>query len=149
MVPGRNRPAAGEIRAPLHRVPDVLNKEADMVDGDPPLPPYDELRGEPGVNTAPTAYDADNAPEPGPEPIRSDEERGGLSSTDTAPEPALGVGRSHGARGEELAPDRDDATKGPSGRPVGRAGEGEPDSVGAQENVDPRSPRLQAGDQGG
>jgi hypothetical protein len=114
------------------------------------VPPYDELRGQAGENSAPQAFDASNAPEPGPEPVTSQEELSGVSSTDMNPEPALGVGRSHGGRAEEQAPDRDDVdTKGPAGRPVGEASEGGSDSVGAQDSVDPRSPDLQAGDQGG
>jgi hypothetical protein len=114
------------------------------------VPPYDDLRGEPGENSAPTAYDATNAPDPGPAPPVSDEERSGMSATDTDPEPPLGVGRSRGGRAEEQAPDRDDVgTKGPAQRPVGQAAEDDADSVGDQGTVDPRSPDLQAGDQGG
>jgi hypothetical protein len=114
-----------------------------------PTPPYDELRGEPGENTAPTAFDADNAPDPGPEPAVSDQERSGVSSTDMDPEPALGVGQSHGRRGEDLPPDREDeATKGPSQRPVGRTAD---DEVPRNSDgpTDPDGPRLQPGDQGG
>ena len=126
----------------------MVNVDPASTEESRPIPPYDELRGEPGENTAPTAYDASNAPEPGPPPPVSDAERGGLSSTDIDPEPALGVGRSRGGRAEERAPDSSDGTKGPAERPVGRAGEDD-SSVGAQDNVDPRSPDLQTGDQGG
>jgi hypothetical protein len=110
-----------------------------------PVPPYNEFRGEPGENTAAKAFDASNAPPPGPPVPVSEEERTGMSSTDMDPEPPLGVGESHGGRAEDLAPDRDDvATKGPSGRPVGRAAEDEADSSGPTD-----SPALQPGDQGG
>ena len=99
-----------------------------------PVPPYDEWRGEPGKNTAAMAYDASNAPKPGPKTPVSDEERDGVSGTELDPEPALGVGKSRGGRAEDLAPDRPDVgTKGPAQRPVGTA-DGEPsDSAGAHE----------------
>jgi hypothetical protein len=110
-----------------------------------PAPPYDEFRGEPGENTAPKAFDASNAPPPRPDVPKSAEERTGMSSTDMDPEPPLGVGESRGGRAEDLAPDRDDvATKGPSGRPVGRAAEDDADRSGATD-----TPALQSGDQGG
>jgi hypothetical protein len=111
-----------------------------------PVPPYDDLRGEPGENTAPTAFDASNAPEPGPAAPVSDEERHGMSPTDTNPEPPLGVGISRGGRAEDQAPDRDEPTKG-AGRPFGRAGDD--DSEDRDGPIDPRSPDLQTGDQGG
>lgn len=100
-----------------------------------PVPPYTEMRGEAtGENVASKAFDASNAPEPGPEPLVSDEERDGVSGTELDPEPALGVGKSRRRSGEDLAPDSDGATKGPAQRPHGRA-EGvdadEPGPVGA------------------
>ncbi|HWM06019.1 MAG TPA: hypothetical protein VNP92_27060 [Actinophytocola sp.] len=113
-----------------------------------PVPPYDELRGEPGENTAPQAFDAANAPEPGPEPPVSDEERRGMSAADVDPEPPLGVGVSRGGRAEDLAPDRDEPTTG-AGRPVGRAAEDDSEGVHSQGATDPRAPDLQGGDQGG
>jgi len=113
-----------------------------------PVPPYDELRGEPGKNTAPQAFDAANAPEAGPEPPVSDEERRGMSATDVDPEPPLGVGVSRGGRAEDLAPDRDQPTRG-AGRPVGRAAEDDSESVHSQDATDPQAPDLQGGDQGG
>lgn len=65
------------------------------------------------------AFDASNAPDPGSAPPVSTEEREGVSSTDTEPDAALGVGQSSAAGAEEQAPDRDDVGhKGP-GRPVG------------------------------
>ncbi|WP_232664586.1 hypothetical protein [Pseudonocardia sp. TRM90224] len=102
-----------------------------------PVPPYDEERGAPGENTAPKAFDAPNAPEPGAAPEVSDEERGGVSATDTEPEPALGVGESRGGRAEDQAPDRDDVDTKGADRPVGRTTE--EDTEG----------RLEPGDQGG
>lgn len=113
-----------------------------------PVPPYDEERGEPGPNTAPQAFDASNAPAPGPRPPVSDEERSGVSSTDVEPEPALGVGRSTRRSAEDVAPDRDDVDeKGPAGRPVGRAegDESGPDGGPTGEGT----AGLQPGDQGG
>ena len=115
-----------------------------------PVPPYDELRGEPGENTASQAFDASNAPPPGPRPPVSEEERSGMSSTDMEPQPQHGVGERRMFSAEEQAPDRDDVgTKGPSARPVGRAAEDDADSVGTSGSVTPGSPDLQAGDQGG
>lgn len=95
-----------------------------------PVPPYRELKGdERGENTAVKAYDASNAPEPGPEPPVSDEERDGVTGTEVDPEPALGVGESRGGRAEDLAPDRPDTdTKGAAQRPAGKIGEDELDS---------------------
>jgi hypothetical protein len=111
-----------------------------------PVPPYDDLRGEPGENTAPKAFDASNAPEPGPDVPVSDEERHGMSPTDIDPEPPLGVGISRGGRAEDQAPDHDQPTKG-AGRPFGRAGDDDSDDRDGP--IDPRSPDLQTGDQGG
>jgi hypothetical protein len=113
-----------------------------------PVPPYDELRGEntgEGAEATRKAFDASNAGEPGPPPPVSDEERRGMSATETNPKPPLGVGEKHGKGGEELAPDREDVdTKGPAQRPVGRTDEDE-----SAASVDTRSPGLQTGDQGG
>jgi hypothetical protein len=116
-------------------------------------PPYDDLRGEnsgAGAEGVRKAFDADNAGEPGPPPPVSDEERSGMSATDTNPEPPLGVGRSTGKRGEDLAPDRDDVgSKGEAERPVGRTPDDDIDETGGSRPIDPRSPDLQTGDQGG
>lgn len=110
-----------------------------------PVPPYDDERGPPGENTAPAAFDASRAPVPDPGSAVSAEERSGVTGTETDPEPALGVGSSRGGRAEDTAPDRDDVdTKGASDRPVGRATQDDEDDP-----VDPGSPDLQTGDQGG
>lgn len=96
-----------------------------LAQGEPqvPVPPYDDRQRESSADAAERthrAFDASNAPEPGPEPVVTDEERSGTSSTDMNPEPALGVGESSGSRAEDLAPDRPDThTKGASGRPAG------------------------------
>ena len=96
-----------------------------------PVPPYDDIRGAPGENTAAKAYDASHAPEPEPEPPVSDEERDGVSGTETNPEPALGVGKSTRRRAEHLAPDRPDTgTKGAE-RPYGTADGEQSDSAGS------------------
>jgi hypothetical protein len=110
-----------------------------------PVPPYDELRSEPGENTAPKAFDASDAPARGPDVPVSEEERTGMSSTDMDPEPPLGVGESRGDRAEDLAPERHDVgTKAPSGRPFGRVAEDEGNSGGPTD-----SPASQPGDQRG
>ena len=118
-----------------------------------PTPPYREEKGaagdEAGEGTG-KAFDADNAPPPGPAPTVSEEEREGLTGTETAPEPPLGVGESHGTGGEELAADRDDVgRKGEADRPVGRAAEDDLDGAGTGRPRDPDAPDLQTGDQGG
>jgi len=104
-----------------------------------PVPPYDDLRGEPGENTADKAYDTSNAAKPGPRPPVSDEEANGSSSTDMNPEPALGVGESSRGRAEELAPDRSDvATTGPAQRPVGKVAGDDPDSADQPGPIGPK-----------
>ena len=85
------------------------------------VPPYNqgENRDE-GAEGVRKSFDASNAPEPGPAPAVSDEERDGVSGTEIDPEPALGVGKSSTAGAEEQAPDRDMPTKGAAQRPVGK-----------------------------
>lgn len=100
---------------------------------DPPRDPVEEARQSStdsagqaeGVHRA---FDASNAPDPGPDRPISDEEREGTSPVDMEPEPAHGVGRSVTARTEDTAPDRDDVEyKGKTNRP---AGEANPDGSG-------------------
>ncbi|GAA2900262.1 hypothetical protein GCM10010517_65890 [Streptosporangium fragile] len=84
----------------------------------------------------------------------SEEEREGVSSTDTEPESVRGVGPSESRSGERIA-----VTEGEEGREtVGAEGAGRPygtsrleDStgVGSPETVDEESPRMPSGDQGG
>lgn len=106
-----------------------------------PVPPYDDLRGEPGDNSAPAAYDASNAPAPGPEPVVTKQERKGVTGTELEPEPALGVGKSTRSSAEDQAPDRDDvATQSGTERPVGQV-EDHNDGEGP---IDPESPSLQS-----
>jgi hypothetical protein len=87
-------------------------------------PPYDdrkqEYSAEDGERTH-KAFDADNAPPPGPAVPVSDEERTGTSSTDMNPEPALGVGGSTGRRAEDIAPDRSDTESKGADRQAGKA----------------------------
>jgi hypothetical protein len=99
------------------------------------VPPYGDRQSghnPEGAERSQRAFDADNAPEPGPDPVVSDEERSGTSATDTHPEPALGVGESRGGRAEDVAPDRPDtATKGESGRPAGEVDDEDAAGAGA------------------
>lgn len=117
------------------------------------VPPYDELRGSAsaeGAEGVHRAFDATNAPAPGPDVPVSAEERTGMSSTETNPEPPLGVGKSHGKGGEELAPDRTDTdTQGESGRPAGKADQRSESGISPKPSTTPGSPNLQTGDQGG
>lgn len=95
------------------------------------------------------AFDATNAGPPGPGPVLSAEEKAGVPATDTSAASPLGVGVSSGSRGEDLAEDeREEGTKGASGRPYGSAQE-ETTGVAPQGPTDPAAPDLQSGDQGG
>lgn len=99
-----------------------------------PVPPYEGLgegsaQGADGVRKA---FDASNAPKPGPAPVVSDTERDGVTGTEMEPEPALGVGKSSSTGAQEQAPDRDDvATQGGTQRPAGKvAGDDSSDQSG-------------------
>lgn len=96
------------------------------------------------------AFDASNAPPPGPGREPSPEERGGMTDTDPAPQPPLGVGESINARGEEIAADEEHeaGAKGASGRPYGHASGNEPRGVHPTPPVTEGSPDLPTGDQG-
>jgi hypothetical protein len=83
----------------------------------------------------------------------SDEERAGVPPTDTGAESPLGVGEStrtgaeeHGAEGE--AGRHTEGTKGPSQRPYGGS-DSTTSGVDPQEPIDPDSPNMPPGDQGG
>jgi hypothetical protein len=96
------------------------------------------------------AFDAANAGPPGPGPVESAAERAGVPATDTSAASPLGVGVSTGSRGEDLAEDeREEGTKGASGRPYGGSSQDESTSVAAQGPTEPGAPDLQRGDQGG
>ncbi|MHA6793883.1 hypothetical protein ACVGVM_10305 [Pseudonocardia bannensis] len=93
-----------------------------------PVPPYEGRTGGNGPRPGAAAeggtkaFDADNAGSPGPPPPVSEEERTGMSATETEPEPRFGVGESTGKRAEDLAPDREDVErKDSSDRPAGLA----------------------------
>jgi hypothetical protein len=97
------------------------------------------------------AFDASNAPEPGPGREPSDEERHGMTDTDPAPQPPLGVGESINARGEDVAGEHEEEAgrKGASGRPYGHGSGNEPRGVHPNPPVTEGSPDLPTGDQGG
>lgn len=96
---------------------------------DPPGPSEETRRG------TERAYDASNAPEPGPDREISDEERDGVEATDTTAESPLGVGESSGKRAEDTAADseagREDVGE-QAGRPVGTADERSATSIDPQ-----------------
>lgn len=98
------------------------------------VPPYDGQQGGGSAESAEgvrKAFDASNAPKPGPTPVVSDEERDGVTGTEMEPEPALGVGKSSSSGAEEQAPDRDVATQGAAQRPAGKvAGDDSGDQPG-------------------
>jgi hypothetical protein len=101
------------------------------------------------------AFDASNAPPPGPGREPSPEEAAGTKDTDPNPEPALGVGESINARAEDIAraaeekrgSDRE-GTKGAAGRPYGSGSAGDAEGVEPNPSVTPGSPDLPPGDQG-
>ena len=91
-------------------------------------PPYDDRKrgfGDGDEERTHKAFDAENAPPPGPAAPVSDEERTGVSSTDLNPEPALGVGESTGRRAEDIAPDRPETESKGADRPAGKAADDE------------------------
>lgn len=90
-------------------------------------------------------------PPPGEGPGReeSEAEREGVPPTDTEARTPLGVGESTTKRGEEYGEEsegRTHGTKGESQRPYGTT---ESAGVDPPEPVDPDSPNLPSGDQGG
>ncbi|GLZ44156.1 hypothetical protein Acsp06_03410 [Actinomycetospora sp. NBRC 106375] len=97
------------------------------------------------------AFDATNAPEPGPGREPSSEERDGMTDTETAPQPPLGVGESINARAEDIARENEEKAgeKGASGRPYGHGSGNEPRGVHPNPPVTEGSPDLPTGDQGG
>jgi hypothetical protein len=97
------------------------------------------------------AFDASNAPPPGPGREPSPEEDEGVRDTDTAPQGPLGVGESINARGEDIAREAEErqGTKGASGRPYAEETADEPEGVHPQPAVTEGSPNLGTGDQGG
>lgn len=92
-----------------------------------PVPPYDREQVQyGGAESVRKAYNADeHAGEPGPTPPVSQEEREGVSATDTTGATPLGVGESTTKRAEEYGAEDQEAgridagTQGPSQRPVG------------------------------
>jgi hypothetical protein len=97
------------------------------------------------------AFDATNAPGPGPGREVSPEERDGMTDTDPAPDPPLGVGESLNTRAEDVARGEEDEAgrKGASGRPYGHGSGNEPRGVHPNPPVTEGSPDLPTGDQGG
>jgi hypothetical protein len=124
------------------------------------VPPYERPDSEDAAQAAQEgvhkAFRADeHAPEPGPEPPVSEEEREGVSSTDTAPEAPLGVGESSSTGGEEYAArtggedERETVgTQGQSQRPVGTSEPEDATGVDPEEPVT-GGPTMPSGDQGG
>ena len=94
---------------------------------------------------------AENAPEPGPGREPSPEERGGMTDTDPAPQPPLGVGESINASAEDIARETEERAgrTGASGRPYAEESGQEPGGVHPQPSVTEGSPDLPPGDQGG
>ncbi|MBB2910950.1 hypothetical protein FHS43_002215 [Streptosporangium becharense] len=85
--------------------------------------------------------------------VVSDEERAGVSSADTEPASAHGVGPSESRSGERIAAtegeDRETAGTEGADRPYGVSEPGDSTGVGSPKTVDEESPQMPAGDQGG
>ncbi|WP_433787964.1 hypothetical protein ACQPX6_14230 [Actinomycetospora sp. CA-101289] len=100
------------------------------------------------------AFDASNAPPPGPGREPSREEAEGMKDTETRPKAPLGVGESLSARAEDIAREAEEergsdreGTKG-AGRPYGSGDSHDADGVEPNPSVTPGSPDLGPGDQG-
>ncbi|MDP9870126.1 MULTISPECIES: hypothetical protein [Streptosporangium] len=82
----------------------------------------------------------------------SEEEREGVSATDTEPEGPSGVGVSTSRRGEEIAAKEGEEGRGTAGvdertgRPYGASGPEDATGVAPQETVEEESPHLPPGD---
>ena len=101
------------------------------------------------------AFDASNAPPPGPGREPSPEEAGGMKDTEMAPKGPLGVGESINARAEDIARDAEEkrgsdreGTKGAAERPYGSGSARDAEGVEPNPSVTPGSPDLPPGDQG-
>lgn len=113
------------------------------------VPPYEgrkDTEGATGGGGHKVYEPEEHAPPPGEGREVSEEERGGMESTDMAPTSQHGVGDSTAESGEELAardPEEraETGVHGESERPHGSPSK--TDSVGAQDNVDPASPPTQ------
>jgi hypothetical protein len=120
---------------------------------DTPLPPYD--KGEEGhIQDNPISRSSNVEHEAGPGREISEEERDGVPATDMEASSPLGVGESSSRRGEEIGAGaesgrRDAGTTGQAQRPAGTSTERDSTTIDPQEPIDPESPNLQRGDQGG
>jgi hypothetical protein len=130
---------AGE-QDPGGLVPPYQGRQTEMKDG------YEE-------HTEKVFHGADEV-QPGPGRVISEEEREGVSATDTEAESPLGVGVSMSRRGEDVGKQEDEEgrddtdTKGPTDRPTGVSDERASTSVDPNE-TESGGPHMPAGDQGG
>ena len=122
-----------------------------------PVPPYEgrqtEMKDGYEQHTEKVFHGADDV-EPGPGREISDEEREGVSATDTEADSPLGVGVSMTRRGEDIARQEDEegredaGTRGPTDRPAGVSDERASTSVD-EPDTESGGPTMPAGDQGG
>jgi hypothetical protein len=111
-------------------------------------PPYE--KEEPPIQENPISRSSGVSDEPEwPGRVVSDEERTGVSDTDTEPEPALGVGEHLTRAGESLAgqDEAEEGRKGAAARPHGE----QPDESGISEQADETASPVagEPGDQSG
>ena len=133
----------GVAQPPYPREPNVHSGGKQEPGGDRELPPYEDRQKEgPGTDQDKLLEERGGVPghEAGPRDI-SQEERAGYSDTDTAPKDPHGVGASTSTSGEELGSGMSEEA-----HTKDRFDGGIADSTS---NVDPDSPPMRTGDQGG
>ncbi|MCA1836776.1 MAG: hypothetical protein LC721_10830 [Actinobacteria bacterium] len=133
---------AGKSQTPYPREPGLGGGEQDP-GGDRDLPPYEDRQKEgPGTDKDALLAERGGVPghEAGPRDV-SDAERGGMTDTDMAPKGPMNVGASPSTSGEDYGRQMSEA-----GHTKDRMDGGIADST---TNVDPESPQMSTGDQGG
>lgn len=136
-------------RPPYPREPNVHSGgEQDPGAGDRPLPPYDEseLPGQPGRQTTGKSNEqliqergGAGKSDVGPREV-SEEERGGMEATDITPQVQHNVGASTTTSGQDIMHGTSEEA---------RRAERVEGGISTESNVDPDSPDMRTGDQGG
>ena len=129
----------GKSQTPYPREPGLGGGQQDP-GGDRDMPPYEGRQKESSGEKIMEERAGVPGHEAGPRDI-SDAERGGVGDTDTAPKGPMGVGASTSTSGEDLGRGMSEG-----GHTADRFDGGIADST---TNVDPDSPKMGTGDQGG
>lgn len=133
----------GPAQPPYPREPNVHSGGEQDPGGDRDLPPYESRQKEgPGTDQDALLRERGGVPghEAGPRDVSS-AESGGMTDTDTAPKGPHGVGQTTSTSGEDYGRSMSEA-----GHTADRFDGGIADSTS---NVDPDSPSMRTGDQGG